>query len=766
MASALTFAALLATSSSFVAAAPSKSSLKPRWEYESYFDLQGHRGGRGHTIENTLPSFADGLINGLTTLELDTGLTADGHLVVWHDENFVATKCKDSQPVFDNDPMYPYVGKYIANLTLAQIKTLDCGSLRLDDFPLQITVPGTKVSTLEELFEFVKCATSEPVLYNIESKVDGDFRNLTRAPEDFVAAYETLYKKWNLIDRITHQSFDWRSLIISKKVIPDLRTSALCDDTTIYAHLASGAAGNITTHGKGPSNWLAGIDIDSFNGSTPNARVAQAAASIGADFISPVGTAYGSPVVDVSMAGYIPFVTADMVNTAHGLGVGVKPWTVNRLNVIKYLIDLGIDGLITDFPRDVRIWGEQQGLKLAPQSDPKRVAQCLKKHNQLSSSGMETRPTLENTRAFLQQITRSNLRDLVFAVRRDQALPAGSGIKQLDRVILEEQERIKTYNLTTGDTQEPSEQSKDAVLPGERDENDRGLRNGDMIEIQGPSGCGKTELVYKLTISRILPFSHPFFRSPSSPPGGTTEPVHIKFGGPSLSAVIYSLTSAPFSLTRLSSLLRSHIQSTLLHSFSSSDLNSALRDQTDDLIKMCLLRVRLCTISESQGTWGLAFALKSFETLVEDELEGAEEVGLVAIDGFGESFWADRAVWDAEVKERQSKKRKAISSLDEGDHDADQDDEDSVVKEKETEREKDNSTTEKQKTRVEDEEDALKNQPMYQVLLQLTSIRQRYFPLIVLTTQLLSHSTNPSLKSIPSREHHLRRSEGSPTIYS
>lgn len=35
---------------------------------------------------------------------------------------------------FADDPDFPYVGKFIANLTLAQVKTLDCGSLRLIDF--------------------------------------------------------------------------------------------------------------------------------------------------------------------------------------------------------------------------------------------------------------------------------------------------------------------------------------------------------------------------------------------------------------------------------------------------------------------------------------------------------------------------------------------------------------------------------------------------------------------------------------------------------
>lgn len=44
------------------------------------------------------------------------GLTKDGEVVVWHDENIVATKCRDTQPAFPNDPQYPYVGQYIANL--------------------------------------------------------------------------------------------------------------------------------------------------------------------------------------------------------------------------------------------------------------------------------------------------------------------------------------------------------------------------------------------------------------------------------------------------------------------------------------------------------------------------------------------------------------------------------------------------------------------------------------------------------------------------
>lgn len=65
--------------------------------------------------------------------------TADGHPVAWHDESIAKEKCKDTKPVTPNDPLFPYVGKYIKELSLKQIKSLDCGSQRLAAFPLQVS---------------------------------------------------------------------------------------------------------------------------------------------------------------------------------------------------------------------------------------------------------------------------------------------------------------------------------------------------------------------------------------------------------------------------------------------------------------------------------------------------------------------------------------------------------------------------------------------------------------------------------------------------
>jgi hypothetical protein len=119
-------------------------------------------GRRGQAVEATLPAFAEALKSGVTTIELDVSLTASNELIVWHDEKIDATKCIDTSPVTEADELFPYVGKNLANLTVEQIQTLDCGSLRLDGFPLAMTRPNTTLSTLAQLFDFVDCATDEP----------------------------------------------------------------------------------------------------------------------------------------------------------------------------------------------------------------------------------------------------------------------------------------------------------------------------------------------------------------------------------------------------------------------------------------------------------------------------------------------------------------------------------------------------------------------------------------------------------------------------
>ena len=43
-------------------------------------------------------------------------------------------------------------------------------------------------------------------------------------------------------------------------------------------------------------------------------------------------------------------VTAENVKEAQALGLKVVPWTVNNSSEMTHLIDIGVDGLITDYP--------------------------------------------------------------------------------------------------------------------------------------------------------------------------------------------------------------------------------------------------------------------------------------------------------------------------------------------------------------------------------------------------------------------------------
>ncbi|KAI0080053.1 PLC-like phosphodiesterase [Panus rudis PR-1116 ss-1] len=357
----------LANQALLLAALPAQEHIA-RSPHTRFYDIQAHRGGRGNTIENTLPSFAWGLIDGATTLELDNGITK-AIVVVWHDENITEEKCQDTAPAFPDDPDFPYVGNFVANLTFAQLRTLDCGSKRQLNYPMQLTYPGTRISTMEEVFNFVSCADpSHQILWNIESKINPQFPNQTLGVEDFVQRQHEVFAASPYHSSITYQSFDWRTLIAMKELNPRMIVSALIDDETATM------PDNTTTP------WLAGLRLDMFPGPSLSEQVAQAARHIGADILSPAAVSSEGTGSDPTMAGYVPFTTRSMVDEAHALGLQVKPWTVNRLSIVEQLIQWHVDGIITDYPNVARRLVKQYNLPAAPKYPKQRVLSCLDEH--------------------------------------------------------------------------------------------------------------------------------------------------------------------------------------------------------------------------------------------------------------------------------------------------------------------------------------------------------------------------------------------------
>lgn len=293
----------------------------------SDFDLEAHRGGRGETTEESLRAFAKALQLGVTTLELDIVLSRDGLPMVWHDPVIQAEKCADTGPAFAGDPQFPYVGKPVHDLTLAQLRTLDCGK-PLEAFPAAEVVVGNKIATLPEVFALADAYHAD-VRYNIETKVEADRPELSATPGEFVEVILASVREANKVDRVEIQSFDWRTLPLVRRAEPRMPVVALWDETTWFPG----------------SPWLNGVDAGAGDPIT-------GALAVGATVLSPgYSVPYGQTPAD---PGFRLVADRSFIERAHSLGLTVIPWTINDEATMNAQIDAGADGIITDYPTLLR----------------------------------------------------------------------------------------------------------------------------------------------------------------------------------------------------------------------------------------------------------------------------------------------------------------------------------------------------------------------------------------------------------------------------
>lgn len=280
--------------------------------------------------------------------------------IAWHDENIQAAKCLDP-PSGDH-----VVGKYIANVTLSQIKSLDCGAQRLgSDFMLQQTRKGARIQTLDQVFTFAQCVdaglpAAKKIRFNIESKLSPPTPNTTVGPQVFVDKMYAAFRKHGVVDRVVFQSFDWRTLQLMGEQHPEVVLSALVSSDASYLEPI----------------WLGGIDLNQQPGSTLAQRIVHAAKSINATYLSPNHNLNGT---EVNQPGYAPFVDTDMVRAAHDVDMKVIPYTPDSLDTAEKLVYTdGVDGLITDYPTTFTAWARSRGFQLPQKRDVVRVQRCLK----------------------------------------------------------------------------------------------------------------------------------------------------------------------------------------------------------------------------------------------------------------------------------------------------------------------------------------------------------------------------------------------------
>lgn len=294
--------------------------LSPLVMAQKTIDLQGHRGARGLLAENTLSSFAAALQAGVSTLELDVVVTSDDVLVIHHDPALNPDITRDAQGHF-----LTAKGPDIRTLSFQQLQTYDVGRINPHtaygrNFASQKSQDGIRIPRLQDLFEMVKAGGHQSVKFAIETKITPQRPDQTPEPEKFVSLLLGDIRRHGLQDRVQILSFDWRTLQAVQKMAPGV--------PTVYLTAQLPTLDNVAIKTGQASAWTAGFQHAQY-GSIPHMIKAAG------------GTHWSS---------FWRELDAQKVRLAQDLGLKVLAWTVNDRQAMGQMLDLGVDGLVTDRP--------------------------------------------------------------------------------------------------------------------------------------------------------------------------------------------------------------------------------------------------------------------------------------------------------------------------------------------------------------------------------------------------------------------------------
>tara|TARA_B100000287_G_scaffold78346_1_gene70447 strand:+ start:2820 stop:3692 length:873 start_codon:yes stop_codon:yes gene_type:complete len=265
------------------------------------FDLQGHRGYRGLYPENSVVGFKKSLELGVNTIELDVVISRDNKVIVSHEPWMSNNICVDSLGNKITDDKIKY---NIYSFSYDDIIKFDCGIIGNDNFPYQINISTFK-PTLNYTFEVLENYVKENFMplpnYNIEIKsTEKSDLIFHPTPKDFSDLVLSVIDTFDLKDRVTIQSFDFRVLKYIKKFHPDIKLSVLVSENYNPQE-------NIKDLGFIPDIY------------SPNYK----------------------------------YIKIDDLKFLRRKKIKIIPWTVNSSADIAKVLELNVDGIITDYPERV-----------------------------------------------------------------------------------------------------------------------------------------------------------------------------------------------------------------------------------------------------------------------------------------------------------------------------------------------------------------------------------------------------------------------------
>jgi glycerophosphoryl diester phosphodiesterase len=170
--------------------------LDTRQEKTGRISIVGHRGAPECAPENTMASFQEGLRQGADVIELDVQLSADGHVVVFHDDCLERTTNGRG---------------LLAERSLAELKALDAGAWFDPRFA------GEPIPTLDQVLEWAR--DSVPLFVELK---------FSAAPEPTLgAAVVERIQAHEMTEQVVIISFAHQALSWVKQGAPNLATAAL-----------------------------------------------------------------------------------------------------------------------------------------------------------------------------------------------------------------------------------------------------------------------------------------------------------------------------------------------------------------------------------------------------------------------------------------------------------------------------------------------------------------------------------------------------------
>lgn len=265
------------------------------------FDKQGHRGCRGLMPENTIPAMLYALELGVTTLELDVVITKDKQVVVSHEPFFnhdITTKPNGEAVTLAEEK-----GLNIYQMNYAEVKKYDVGMKVHPRFPQQQKIKAYKPllnELLDSVAQYMITSKRPHPYFNIETKClpIGDHIYHPK-PDEFVELLMAVIKEKKLEKQVIIQSFDFRSLQYLHQHYPQIKTAMLIEDFDK----------------RGIEKQIAAL------GFTPS-------------IYSP----------------HFSLVNETLLTYCRSNKIKLIPWTVNTKEDINRLKNMGVDGIITDYP--------------------------------------------------------------------------------------------------------------------------------------------------------------------------------------------------------------------------------------------------------------------------------------------------------------------------------------------------------------------------------------------------------------------------------